>query len=532
MTHRGIVACGHVETARAAASVLDAGGNAVDAALAAMCAACVAEPILASFGGGGFLLARPAAGGSAAPVVFDFFGQTPKTRLPPDEIDFIPVEADFGSTRQAFHIGMGAVATPGVVKGLFAAHRALGRMPMREVVAPAVALARRGVETTPMQAYMARVVGAILKHTPESFALLASRERPGELVQAGETYRLPEVADVLEILAIEGEDLFYRGEIAARIDLGCRRGGGQLTMADLEGYRVEVRRPVEIEVLGARLFLNPPPSWGGILIAFALELLRDGPFARVDRSSPDCAVTLARAMAATNRARVEARLHELDEHEVADAALAPALLARYRREVLHGPSGRGGTTHISVIDRFGNAASLSISNGEGCGHVIPGTGIMLNNMLGEEDINPHGHHNWPTDRRLASMMTPVIGVGGGGVTALGSGAPPFSRCWSSSSPMAAICKPPLRRPGCTSRRTSSASSRGSPSRCSRRWRRGSSSTLGLRRTCSSAAFTRHAGRSVALFPAPPISAGTARSSPRDRHPCRSCSRSGPACGIL
>jgi gamma-glutamyltranspeptidase/glutathione hydrolase len=386
-----------------------------------MCAACVAEPILASFGGGGFLLVRPAAGGPAAPVVFDFFGQTPKTRLPPDEIDFVPVEADFGSTRQAFHIGMGAVATPGVVKGLFAAHRALGRMPMREVVAPAVALARRGVETTPMQAYMARVVGAILKHTPESFALLVSPERPGELVQAGEVYRLPEVADLLEILAIEGEDLFYRGEIAARIALGCRRGG-QLTMADLEGYRVEVRRPVEIEVLGARLFLNPPPSSGGILIAFALELLRDVLLARPARSCADFITTLARAMTATNRARVEARLHDLDEHEVAEAALAPQLLARYRREVLHGPQGRGGTTHISVVDRFGSAASLSISNGEGCGHVVPGTGIMLNNMLGEEDINPHGHHRWPADRRLASMMTPVIGLDrGGAVTALGSG---------------------------------------------------------------------------------------------------------------
>ncbi len=423
MTPRGIVACGHAETAEAAAAVLDAGGNAFDAALAAMCAACVAEPILASLGGGGFLLARPAAAGSAAaPLVFDFFGQTPKVRLPEDEIDFAPIEADFGSTQQAFHIGMGAMATPGVVKGLFAAHRALGRMPMREVVAPAVALARRGVVTTPMQAYMARVVGAILRHTPASFALLASPKHSGELVQAGEVYRLPEVADVLEILAIEGEDLFYRGEVANRIAGDCRLGGGQLTMADLGGYRVEVRRPVEIDALGARLYLNPPPSSGGILIAFALELLREGPFARDDQSSAEYVTTLAGAMAATNRARIEARLHELDEENVAAAALDPALLARYRGEVLPAVPGRGATTHISVVDAGGNAASLSISNGEGCGYVIPGTGIMLNNMLGEDDINPHGPHRWPVDRRLSSMMTPVLGLDrSGGVTALGSG---------------------------------------------------------------------------------------------------------------
>ncbi|HSO42179.1 MAG TPA: gamma-glutamyltransferase, partial [Rhodospirillales bacterium] len=339
-----------------------------------------------------------------------------------DEIDFIPVVADFGSTEQAFHIGLGSAATPGVVKGLFAAHRALGHMPMREVVAPAVDLARRGVVATPMQAYMARVVATILRHTPESFALLASPGRAGELVQAGEVYRLPEVADVLEILAIEGEDLFYRGEIASRLTHDCHRGGGQLGIADLNGYRVEVRRPVEIDVLGARLFLNPPPASGGILIAFALELLRNFPFARHARSSPGYVTTLARAMTATNRARIEAKLHELAEDEAVGVALDPVLLSRYRAEVLAAVPGRGATTHISVVDRVGNAASLSISNGEGCGYVIPGTGIMLNNMLGEDDINPHGHHRWPQDRRLSSMMTPVLGLEpGGAVTALGSG---------------------------------------------------------------------------------------------------------------
>ena len=423
MTQKGIVACGHVQTARAAAAVLEAGGNAFDAALAAMCAACVAEPILASLGGGGFLLARPAAAGATTmPVVFDFFGQTPKARLSAGEIDFVPVDADFGATRQAFHIGMGSVATPGVVKGLFAVQRALGRMPMREIVAPAVEMARTGVVTTPMQAYMAGVVGAILRHTPESFALLTSPARPGELVQAGEVCRLPELAEVLEVLAIEGEDLFYRGEIASRIVDACRRDGGQLTMPDLQDYRVEVRRPVECDVLGARFYLNAPPSSGGILIAFGLELLRGFPFTHHPRCSVGYASSLVRAMAATNRARIEARLHEMEADAVEATAFDPELLARYRRDVLSAAAGRGATTHISVVDVAGNAASLSISNGEGCGYVIPGTGIMLNNMLGEEDINPHGHHRWPPDSRLSSMMTPVLVLERcGAVTALGSG---------------------------------------------------------------------------------------------------------------
>ncbi len=423
MKAKGIVACGHIETARAAAALLDSGGNAFDAALAAMCAACVAEPILASLGGGGFLLARRAEGDRAgAPLVFDFFGHTPKARAAVADIDFAPILADFGPTRQEFHIGMGSIATPGVVRGLFVAHRALGRMPMREVVAPAVELARRGVETTAMQAYMARVVGAILRHSSDAFALLASRARPEDLVEAGEVYRLPELADVLEILAIEGDDLFYRGEIAGRLIGDSRSLGGHLGQADLSDYRVEKRRPIAIDIFASRLYLNPPPSSGGILIAFALELMREYPFAGQRRGSVDYADALTQAMAATDRARIEARLHEAADTDVERIALDPQLLARYRRSVAGGPAGRSATTHISIADAAGNAASLSISNGEGSGYVIPGTGIMLNNMLGEDDINPHGRQRWPLDRRLCSMMTPVIGIdSGGGVVALGSG---------------------------------------------------------------------------------------------------------------
>ncbi|MBL8658647.1 MAG: gamma-glutamyltransferase [Rhodospirillales bacterium] len=423
MKAKGIVACGHIETARAAAAVLDDGGNAFDAALAAMCAACVAEPVLASLGGGGFLLARQAeAGPAGAPVVFDFFGQTPKSRTAAADIDYAPILADFGPTRQEFHIGMGSIATPGVVRGLFAAHRALGRMPIREVVAPAIALARRGVEATPMQAYMARVVGAILRRSPEAFALQASPARPEELVAAGETYRLPELADVLEILAIEGDDLFYRGEIAGRMIADSKSLGGHLDAADLRAYQVERRRPIAVDIFASRLYLNPPPSSGGILIAFALELMRDFPFAGCRRGSPAYVVALARAMAATNRLRIDARLHEVADAEVERVVLDAQLLARYRRFVAGAPAGRSATTHISVADAAGNAASLSISNGEGSGYVIPGTGIMLNNMLGEDDINPHGHHGWPLDRRMSSMMTPVIGIdAGGGIVALGSG---------------------------------------------------------------------------------------------------------------
>ena len=126
MRRRGIVAAGHPKTAEAAKLLLEAGGNAFDAALAALCAACVAEPALASLGGGGFLLAHS----DGQTRLFDFFAHTPKRRCPEDELDFYPMLADFGDAHQEFHIGVGSIATPGLIRGLSAVHETLGSIPM------------------------------------------------------------------------------------------------------------------------------------------------------------------------------------------------------------------------------------------------------------------------------------------------------------------------------------------------------------------------------------------------------------------
>ena len=231
MTAKGVVACGNPITADTAAKVLREGGNAFDAALAAMCAACVAEPVLCSLGGGGFLLARLADGESR---LYDFFTHTPADPRPADEIEFYAKHADFGPARQEFHIGMGSIAVPGLVKGLFAAHDELGRMPMRRIVEPAVALARDGVAIEPLQARIFEFVSAIYLATAASRALFGSALEDDALLQAGERYSAPDFADALEAIAREGADLFYRGEIAARMLGDCRDDGGHLTRADLE----------------------------------------------------------------------------------------------------------------------------------------------------------------------------------------------------------------------------------------------------------------------------------------------------------
>lgn len=414
----GAVAAGHPETADAARLVLDAGGNAFDAVLAAMAAACVAEPVLCSLGGGGFLLAKPV---DRDPLIYDFFVQTPKQRIDPALADFYPVLCDFGAAQQEFHVGLGSVATPGCVKGLFDVSRELGKMPVRSVVEPAIELARRGVALNPLQAYIFDVVGPIYMITEASRAIFEKKDRPGTLVGEGDVVANPAFADFLDVLAIEGERLFYEGEVSAVIDEVCR-GGGALRRADLEGYELSRRRPLQFRFGGAEVYTNPPPSAGGILIAFAMQLMEEA-FSKDWRfRDADHLDALVGAMVLTNEARMESGFGQGESGEAAERLLDPALLKRYREEILGRPRAPRGTTHVSVIDRDGNAAALTLSNGEGCGHVVPGTGVMLNNMLGEEDLNPAGFHAWPTNTRMVSMMAPSLIVEPAGrLTVLGSG---------------------------------------------------------------------------------------------------------------
>ena len=404
----GAVAAGHQATVDAAAEMLRAGGNAFDAALAGFAAACVAEPVLASLGGGGFLLARPASGD---PVLYDFFPDTPGRKKPEDALDFFPIEADFGTVRQEFHIGAGSVAVPGTVAGLFAIHRDLCRLPMEEVFAPAAALARDGVEINDFQAYLLGVVSPIYVHHAESRAIFESRRRPGVTLQPGEILHNPDLGDTLRALADGGPDAFYRGDLANSV-LASLTAGGHLTPSDLETYAAARRTPLRQQEGGATILTNPPPSSGGILILFARQLL-DG--AADPRSLVD-------AMARTNRARRESGLADDPNADDVLRLLDPDFVARFRGEVEGLYANPRGTTHISVIDKDGNAASMTVSNGEGSGLVVPGTGTMLNNMLGEEDINPAGFHRWPPATRISSMMAPtLLERQSGEIVALGSG---------------------------------------------------------------------------------------------------------------
>jgi gamma-glutamyltranspeptidase/glutathione hydrolase len=387
------VASGHAATTAAALQVLEAGGNAVDACVAAGFAAAVAEPTLTSLAGGGFLLARTREGEE---VLFDFFVDTPGRERAgaPDPLDFEEVVVRFSGAEQAFHDGLGSVAVPGCLAGLLHAHRRLGRLELEQVTAPARRLAADGVEINDQQAYLLRILEPILTRTPAAAEIVAPG---GRLLGQGERLSNPALAAFLGALDERG---FAAPDLAGAVEAEMDAGGGLLTVADLAGYQVVERAPLEVRWRGHRLLTNPPPAFGGELVALGLLELeaRAGWPARV--GSEEHALALAEAMIATDTIRAAGRVQD-----------------ELRRR------STGGTTHVSVADAEGGAASMTTSNGEGSGWLLPGTGVMANNMMGEDDLHPGGWHATRPGERVASMMAPSLVVDAGGEVRLvvGSG---------------------------------------------------------------------------------------------------------------
>jgi gamma-glutamyltranspeptidase / glutathione hydrolase len=411
---KGAIAAGHPVTARAGATALENGGNAVDACVAAALASWVAESPLTGPGAGGFLLVHRAR--DRSDHLLDFFVVAAGRGLhadPGTEMNDVEVPFD-ARTIQIFRIGVASVAVPGAVAGLGEAHRRYGCLPWKELFGPAIAAARGGVRLSSEQAFLHAILDVALRATPEGCAVYGA-DRP---LAAGETLRMPQLADTLELLAKLGADAFYRGELARTISRFVLGRGGRLTEQDLATYRVVRRRPVRAAFRGHELVTNPPPSAGGILIALALRIVDELGSAGAAGSSAALAL-VAETMREATRARGGSFASALHRGGLAERLLSDGSVGNAARRVRSGlgepvpePAGMRGTTHISVVDGAGNAASLSASTGCGSGVVVPGTGIHLNNMLGEADLNP-GDRGAAPGRRLTSMMAPTIALAGG-----------------------------------------------------------------------------------------------------------------------
>jgi gamma-glutamyltranspeptidase / glutathione hydrolase len=381
----GMVAAGHPLTAEAGARALREGGNAVDAAVGAVLASWATEPLLTGPGAGGYMLV---AGAGEEPTLLDFFVEAPGRGADPSQrADLLPCEVSFGDAVQVFNCGPASCGAYGMTAGLAAALERWGSLDAAALAAPAAAMAREGVALSAAQAHVFDILEPILVSTPESRAAFAP---DGPLLREGDRFRSPELADTIERFGAEGAAPFYSGDLAEAVVDWVGAGGGQLTRADLAAYEPAARTPVRAAYRGREVLTNPPPSAGGTLLALAM--------ARLDERSDGApsAVDIVAVMEEAQALRTPAFAEGLVEPGFADRLLASRL---------------GSTTHISVLDADGRACSVTCTNGEGSGVVVPGTGIHVNNVMGEQDLNPLGFFTYPSGRRMPSMMAPTVVLG-------------------------------------------------------------------------------------------------------------------------
>jgi len=277
-------------------------------------------------------------------------------------------------------------------------------MPFHELAQPAIERAKAGMLVNDFIHSCFLLVGPAVSSLPSGKALFQPN---GHYLKAGELWKMTEFADTLEYLATHGPDEFYKGEIAHKIVKDSQETGGYLTAADFEEYQVVERNPINIPYRDYEICTNPPPSAGGSLVAFTLKMLEQEPLWRYGFGSPEHLNALTNAMRITYHSRAERFDQHIHSHQVTDFFFDKTYIAQQQNQMPTKKAFKlGSTTHFSVADADLNIASITTSLGEGSGYAA--YGVMMNNMLGEEDLNPGGFHKWPTDHRITSMMSPTI----------------------------------------------------------------------------------------------------------------------------
>jgi len=416
-TRLGVAAPNVVATA-AAIALAESGGTSVDAAIAATLVAMVTEPGVVSLGGGAFVtVGQP----GADAVTIDGNVEMPGRSAPPERFGqgVREITTSYGGGLTTT-VGHGSVATPGALAALELAHRRYGRAPWSAVVEPAVQAARTGSPLGPAAAeYLALVHDLIFGADPASHA--AVHHPDGTPLVTGDLVRVADLAESLELIGREGADVFYRGDLARALTDDMAANGGLLGADDLATYEPAVRKSLSVDVHGWHLSTNPPPAIGGAVLGAMLLLFGDRPVTRwTTGERARVAVIMAAVLGERSR-----RLDTADDR----VAAADLLLDEIRRA---GPAWlrtSASTAHVSAVDGDGLACAITTSAGYGSGVMTPGTGVWLNNCLGEPELNRAGLHGWPPGTRLPSNMAPTVGRHRDG-SALAIGSPGADRITS------------------------------------------------------------------------------------------------------
>ena len=386
---RGLVVAQDRLAAQAGARILAEGGNAVDAAVATAFALAVTHPAAGNLGGGGFVLVRRADGEAEC---FDFREKAPRAA----KAGMFQPGGVYSA--EVHHLSPLAIGVPGTVAGLHASWKAHGRLPWARLVAPAIQLAREGFKVSPtLAASLAEVLPQMAPH-PASMAQFTTMGRP---YQAGELLRQKDLAATLDRIAADGPAGFYQGETARLIVQQMKAEGGLITRKDLASYRCVTRQPLRGSYRGVEVLAVPPPSGGGVVLLEELNILEGYNLAHLGASAPLTVHLAAEAMrrAYADRARF-----------LGDPDFNPQLPVARLIGKAHGAELRAGisltratpsspdhfpwpldhpeTTHLSVVDRAGDAVSLTytLEDSYGSKRVVPGAGFLMNNEMG--DFNP------------------------------------------------------------------------------------------------------------------------------------------------
>src|ERR671910_1925730 len=382
--HTFAAAAGTPYAAEAAAETYRAGGNAADAAVAAAGAAGVSPPLRSSVGGGGFALVRDSSGKAE---LIDYYDAMPGKGLPASAFGAggspQTMILKYGAGVRSI-VGGASSAVPGSLRGwesLLARH---GRLGLKEALAPAVRFAREGFRLCRTSALWFGVAEEVLRLTDETQKHFYKGDR---VYLEGEEVRFPELADTLQAVGEGGARLFYEGKLARRISSYMLEMGGIITEEDLADYGTVVREPMSVSYGAGAMYTNGPPSAGGPTLAQMLKVV--SAYDLVAMPDTEYARFVAGAMKLALEDRDNQYLDGARNSEVAQRLTGEEYAAEQRRRIFTS-FGSPHTTHLSCVDGDGLAVSITASMGYGSGLIVPGTGIPMNNTLGEPELNPRG----------------------------------------------------------------------------------------------------------------------------------------------
>ncbi len=438
---RGMVVSTDSLASAAGLEILQAGGNAVDAAIAVQFALAVVHPEAGNLGGGGFLVARMADDTRAA---LDFREEAPGGATRDMYLDA------GGHVTDASWIGHRAAGVPGSVAGMEAAFERFGSLPWPRLLEPAIRLARDGFQVAPRHHDAIRWSRELLARFPASAAVFLPG---GEPPAVGSVLRQPDLARALQAIADSGARAFYRGWIADSLAAEMRRGGGLITRDDLAAYRAVWRTPTEVDYRGWTVISMPPPSSGGTTMGEILNILESRELALGSRELGDLGwhspEAIHLAVEAMRRAYADRNFFLGDPDVVAmpierllSQAYADSLArtidprrASRSEDYNRVPLEPGETTHFSIVDGAGNAVAVTttLNGGFGSGVVVRGAGFLLNNEMDDFTSKPgvpnayglvQGDANAiAPGKRMLSAMTPTVLVNPEGRTELVTGTP-------------------------------------------------------------------------------------------------------------